>query len=583
MSENRQFLLQHDRMLGAMIIASSPLYSIYERARLARDARFDGLFFIAVRSTKIYCRPICPAPTPKPENVAYFATAFAAHAAGYRPCLRCRPELAPGGAWQRLGESLVDRALSMISDGVLEHTDVKQLAQRLGISARQLQRLFLSHVGTTPKIVHTHQRMLLAKQLLTETTLAITDVALAAGFRSIRQFNTAFLLHCAKAPSMLRKSHRATSAGEAQQAQNNTQVLRLRLGYRPPLDFPAMLQFLQKRAIPGIETITSNGYERIIGGVSGTCRIRVSLAERRHGKTSLAERRHGKISLAERRHGKTSLAERRHGKTSLEEQTALATAAQSRAELVLEVWDFSAPEIPGIVRHTRRLFDLDADLYAVNAALSESAILVPSLAIRPGLRVPGCWDGFELAVRAVLGQQVSVAGATTLARRLVAQFGASDPPTFPQPAQLCDANLEQIGLPKSRANTVRALARAVCAQQIDFGPGQTLEEFVRKFTMIPGIGAWTAHYVAMRALANPDAFPAGDLVLQNSLGTPARLSEKATEAYSQVWRPWRAYAVLHLWFSASDHGAQNKSIASDDAKQLQATNRQKPEPIRHVV
>jgi AraC family transcriptional regulator, regulatory protein of adaptative response / DNA-3-methyladenine glycosylase II len=525
-----------------MIDPFSNTHTIYDRARLARDARFDGLFFIAVRSTKIYCRPICPAPTPKAENVTYFATAFAAHAAGFRPCLRCRPELAPGGAWQRLGASLVDRALSMISDGALEHSGVEPLARRLGISSRQLQRLFLAHVGTTPKIVHTHQRMLLAKQLLTETALAITDVALASGFRSIRQFNAAFLLHCAKAPSMLRKNQRALGVGNLEQTKIDAQVLRLRLGYRPPLDFAAMLQFLHKRAIPGIETITPDGYERFVGGVSGACRIRVS-------------------------------------------------AAKLRAELVLEIWNASAPEIPAIVRRTRRLFDLDADLVAVHAVLRESPVLAQSIDRRPGLRVPGCWDGFELAVRAVLGQQISVAGATTLARRLVQQFGPQNGPAFVQPAQLCEANLEQIGLPKARANTLRALARAVCAHQIDFASGQSLEDFVRKFTIIPGIGAWTAHYVAMRALAHPDAFPAGDLVLQNRLGTqntsgpPKRLSEKATEAYSQAWRPWRAYAVLHLWFSASDDVTQaNPPLASlAKAGKLPSKMQQKPEPIPHVV
>jgi AraC family transcriptional regulator, regulatory protein of adaptative response / DNA-3-methyladenine glycosylase II len=491
-----------------MIDPTSATHRIYDRARFARDARFDGLFFIAVSSTKIYCRPICPAPSPKSQNVRYFATAFAAHAAGFRPCLRCRPELAPGNAWQRLGASLVDRALSMIADGALQDAAVSHLAQRLGVSARQLQRLFLAHVGTTPKIVHTHQRMLLAKQLLTETPLAITEVALASGFRSIRQFNAAFLQHCAKAPSALRKSHHAVGAN-AKIAAAHSAALRLRLSYRPPLDFAALLQFLQKRAIPGIETITATSYERHLGGVSGSCKIIVS-------------------------------------------------AAKLRPELVLEIWNFSAPEIPEIVRRARRLFDLDADLLAVHTALSGHPVLAQSLAVRPGLRVPGCWDGFELAVRAVLGQQVSVAGATTLARRLVAQFGAGAA-AFPTPARLCEAELEGIGLPKARANTLRALARAVCARQIDFAPGQNIEEFVRQFCLIPGIGPWTAHYVAMRALAHPDAFPAGDLVLQNVLGGAQRLSEKATQACSQAWRPWRAYAVLHLWFCANERAASKSS------------------------
>jgi len=417
-----------------------------DRARLARDARFDGVFFTAVRSTGIYCRPVCPAPPPKPRNITYYPTAAAAAAAGYRPCLRCRPELAPQ-AQQALAGQTVQRALALIHGGFLQEQPVADLATKLGLSARQLQRLFVERLGATPGQIHATHRLLLAKQLLTETTLAVTDVALAAGYNSLRRFNTAFLQGCGMAPTALRRQHQPLAADDG--------GLVLRLGYRPPLDFPRMLAFLRKRSLPGIELIGEDSYQRVLG----------------------------------------------------------------------------TPERPTLLRVT-------AD---------------PK---RPELRVPGGWDGFEVGVRAVLGQQVTVAAATTFARRLVDAYGAHLPGMssdfdrqFPAPEVLAEAPLESIGLPRSRAATVRALATACASGQLDFGPGQALEEFVARCVALPGIGPWTAQYIALRGLGQPDAFPAGDLVLQQVLGHAQgqRLSERATEARSQPWRPWRAYAVLHLW------------------------------------
>ncbi|KAB7770122.1 DNA-3-methyladenine glycosylase 2 family protein [Xanthomonas maliensis] len=470
-----------------------------DRARLARDARFDGLFFTAVRSTGIYCRPVCPAPPPKPGNVHYFPTAAAASAAGYRPCLRCRPELSPQ-AQQHLGEESVQRALAMIAEGVLQEQPVQTLATAVGMSARQLQRQFVQQLGATPIQVHGTRRLLLAKQLLTETTLPITEVALAAGFNSLRRFNAAFLQGCGMPPSALRKQRSEVPGG----------ALSLRLGYRPPLDWPAMLAFLQRRAIPGIEQVDAASYRRVVGTA---------------GSASLIE----------------------------------VTAAPQRAELLLRIGATDPRQIPRIVQRVRRLFDLDADLQAVHATFAQDPLLAEAIAHRPGLRVPGGWDGFEVAVRAVLGQQISVAGATTLAARLVAQYGDQLPDLppgldrrFPSPAQLAEAPLEQIGLPRSRAATLRALASACEQGRLHFSAGQRLPEFVAACTALPGIGAWTAQYIAMRALSHPDAFPAGDLVLQQVLGHPQRLSERATEARSQAWRPWRAYAVLHLWQLAND-------------------------------
>ncbi len=476
-----------------------PTYALCEQARLARDARFDGVFFTAVRSTGIYCRPVCPAPPPRRHNVDYYPTAAAAAAAGFRPCLRCRPELAPE-AQQHLQEETLRRGLGLIAEGLLQEQPVTALATRLGLSARQLQRLFVARLGATPAQIHANRRLLLAKQLLTETSLSATDVAMAAGFNSLRRFNDAFLRGCGMPPTAIRRQRGQVPCGE----------LVLRLGYRPPLDFAAMLQFLRRRALPGIEAIDGAVYRRVVGSP---------------GRASVLEVR----------------------------------ADPRRPELLLRLGDVDPRSIPDLVRRVRRLFDLDADLRTVHATLARDPLLAGAIERRPGLRVPGGWDGFEVAVRAVLGQQVSVAAATTLASRLVQQFGEPLPGMpegldrqFPSPARLADAPLEGIGLPRTRAATLRALAIACRDGQLDFSSGQGLEDFVQRCVALPGIGPWTAHYIALRALSLPDAFPAGDLVLQQVLGQGVRLSERATEARSQAWRPWRAYAVLHLWHLAAN-------------------------------
>jgi AraC family transcriptional regulator of adaptative response / DNA-3-methyladenine glycosylase II len=480
---------------------------VCDRARRAKDARFDGLFFTAVRSTGIYCRPVCPAPTPKPKNISYYPSAASASAAGYRPCLRCRPELSPG-AGARGGEAAVERALALIAEGWLQDQSMDTLAERVGIGARQLRRIFLAYAGATPMAVHSTRRLLLAKQLLTETTLPVTQVALAAGFNSLRRFNAAFSAGCGMPPSAIRR----------QRAEMPGTTLCLRMAYRPPLDFDLLLGFLRKRAIPGIERIGSDCYERVLGTTSASTFIRVS-------------------------------------------------ADPLRPELKLEISNADPRAIPDIVRRVRRVFDLDADLDAVASVLAEEPLLARGLRKRPGLRVPGGWDGFEVAVRAVLGQQVSVAGATTLARRLVDAFGErrSDgrpelDRAFPTPAALRDAPVETIGLPRARAATIRALATAVLEGRLDFSAGQGLSDFVASCVALPGIGPWTAHYLAMRGLGQPDAFPAGDLVLQQVLGGSKRLSERETEARSQAWRPWRAYAVLHLWHLSADTGENDDVV-----------------------
>ena len=469
-----------------------------EQARLSRDARFDGLFFVAVKSTRIYCRPMCPAPSPKPVNVSYYGNAAAAEAAGYRPCLRCRPELAPGdGTWRR-GDAVVARALKLIDQGVLAEQPLSVLAERVGIGERQLRRLFVDRLGAAPIGVHGTRRLLFAKQLLTETTLPITEVALASGFGSLRRFNTTFRDAYRMAPRDLRR-HPVASAED---------VLTLRLGYRPPYDFAAMLDFLRGRALPGVEMVDERSYARVIGPIATPGWLRVSAWP--DGEHALKLELHGTAS--------TRLLE--------------------------------------IVNRLRRMFDLDADPNAIAVALKGDHRLRPLLRKRPGLRLPSGWDGFEIAMRAIIGQQVSVAAARTFTARLAQEFGQALPADFaeglrhlfPTPEALADADLSRIGLTRTRADTVRTVARAVMEGRVDFRNDRTLDDFIARWVALPGIGPWTAHYIAMRALGHPDAFPADDLVLQKAVPTDgSRMTARALGERAQGWRPWRAYAVIHLW------------------------------------
>jgi AraC family transcriptional regulator of adaptative response / DNA-3-methyladenine glycosylase II len=472
-----------------------------EQARRSRDPRFDGLFFTAVLSTKIYCRPVCPAPMAK--RVDYYASAAAAEAAGYRPCLRCRPELSPNdGAWRR-GDAVVARALKLIEQGVLDEEPLAALAERVDIGERQLRRLFVERLGVPPIGVHGTRRLLFAKQLLTETSMPVTEVALAAGFGSLRRFNAAFLEAYRMAPRDLRKQ-RVEVPGE---------TLTLRLGYRPPHDFAAMLDFLRGRALPGVEVVDATSYSRVIGPAQMPGWLRVS-------------------------------------------QWPTSSRHTDEHALKLELHGAPPTRMLEIVNRLRRMFDLDADPRAIAEALSTDARLRPLLKQRPGLRVPSGWDGFEIAVRAIIGQQISVAGARTLAARLSQRFGqplsAPFAPgldhLFPTPEALADADLATIGLTRARAETVRTMARALLDGRVDFKPERTLDDFTSRWVALPGIGPWTAHYIALRALGHPDAFPADDLVLQRAVPNDgSRMTAKALGIRSEAWRPWRAYSVIHLW------------------------------------
>lgn len=479
-----------------------------ERARRSRDPRFDGLFFTAVTSTGIYCRPVCPAPAPLARHVRYYPNAAAAEAAGFRPCLRCRPELAPGDPAWRHGDDVVARTLGLIDEGALTEAPVAALAARIQLSERQLRRLFVERLGAPPIGVHGTRRLLLAKQLLTDTALPVTDVAMAAGFNSLRRFNTVFRAAYRMAPRDLRRQMPRQDASDG---------LTLRLGLRPPYDFEALLAFLRRRALPGIEVVTDNSYARAFAGHEGPGWWRVSRWAPRSGDPSHALR--------------------------------------------LEVFGARPTVLLALVTRVRRMFDLDADPDAIAAVLRRDPRLRPLVRRAPGLRVPGAWDGAEVAVRAVIGQQVSVAAARTLAMRVASRHGVALPESlqahglthlFPSPEVLAEQSLDGLGLTRDRALAIRGIARALLDGRVEITPGMPLETFVTQWTTLPGIGRWTAHYLAMRALSHPDACPVEDLVLRRawpgdgSTATPATLRREA-----ETWRPWRAYAAIHLWNDAA--------------------------------
>ncbi|MGA9852921.1 MAG: AlkA N-terminal domain-containing protein [Gammaproteobacteria bacterium] len=482
---------------------------ICDRARLARDPHFDGRFFIGVTSTGIYCRPICPTPHAKRLNVRYFPSAAAAAEAGFRPCLRCRPETAPGTpAWNGTSAT-VSRGLRLISEGALDKDSVDALSARLGVSARHLHRLFLQHLGAPPIAVAQTRRLHFAKQLISDTGLPMTQVALASGFKSIRRFNDIFHKLYGRAPSELRRLNHTARPG----AEEGQYVFRL--AYRPPYDWTSLLAFLAPRATPGIEEVAQGAYRRSI------------VFKKQHGILE--------VRLLKRTH---------------------ALEAHIR---------FPEPAcLLQIVTRVRVLFDLTADPAVIARHFRRDLLLGPMVKRYPGLRVPGAWNGFELAVRAVLGQQVTVRGATTLAGRLVQAYGEPLALTdtgglthvFPQAHVLADADLT--GMPRSRADSIRSLAQAVAASELSFDASVPDEGFLKRLTNIKGIGDWTAQYVAMRAFTEPDAFPASDLVLLRAANTGNALTPARLLKLAEVWRPWRAYAAMYLWRAASDQTAKRQ-------------------------
>ena len=474
------------------------------RALVTRDARFDGRLFVGVKTTGIYCRPICPARTAKRENMVFFPTAAAAQAAGFRPCLRCRPEISPELESWRGTSNTVSRALALIESGALDSGRVDELAERLGVGERQLRRLFRQHIGASPIAVAQTRRLLLAKQLIHETRLSMTEVAMAAGYGSVRRFNETFQKLFRRPPAALRRTR-----DRAGSAMNDAVVLKL--PYRPPYDWDAMLSFLAARAIPGVEVVTAQRYARTVE-LQGICGI-------------------------------------------------LSVEPGKGAWLRATIRFPRLGSLPTIIARVRRVFDLAADPVAIGGDLAKDPALAPLVTARPGLRVPGAWDGFELAVRAILGQQITVAAATRLLGKLVSMHGTpldeqwrgveGLTSVFPRPEPLAQADLSLLGIPGARATALSSLAATVVADPLIFGARRSLDDAIERLRSLSGVGEWTAQYIAMRELREPDAFPAADIGLMRAMTDDQgrRPTPRELLARAEVWRPWRAYAALHLWAS----------------------------------
>jgi AraC family transcriptional regulator of adaptative response / DNA-3-methyladenine glycosylase II len=492
-----------------MTLNASALYN----ALAARDARFDGVFYVGVTSTRIYCRPVCTARTPKAANCRFFQSAESAEKANFRPCLKCRPELAPGNApvddaqriaalvAQRIDEGMVDEASGRGSSGAREAA-LERIARRFGWSSRQIRRIVQRELGVSPIELVQTRRLLLAKQLLTETSLPVSKVAFASGFASLRRFNAAFRDRYRMPPTRFRKA-----ADPATDAAAASDTFTLQLAYRPPFDWNGLLRFLDARSVAGVEHVADGAYLRTvrIGTHRGWIRVDHS---------------------------------------------------PERRVLRVELTQSLTPVLPALLGRLRHQFDLNARPDVIAGHLAQDPLLARVLKANPGLRVPGSFDGFELAVRAVLGQQVTVKGATTLARRFAAKFGdgiktphAELERLSPSARRVADASVDDIaslGIIATRAACIIALAREISAGRLALEPGADPEATIAKLVALPGIGAWTAQYIAMRALRWPDAFPKEDIALRKKLGG---VSAARAEAVSASWRPWRSYATLHLWNS----------------------------------
>jgi AraC family transcriptional regulator of adaptative response / DNA-3-methyladenine glycosylase II len=475
------------------------------RAVDSRDQRFDGWFFTAVTSTGIYCRPSCPAITPKRENVTFFPSAAAAQRAGFRACKRCLPDAVPGSPEWDVRADLVGRAMRLIGDGVVDREGVPGLASRLGYTERHLNRLLTAELGAGPLALARAQRAQTARILIETTDLGLAEIAFASGFGSVRQFNDTIQEVYAQAPSQLRERRRLTAAEPG--------TISLRLPYRSPLHIPALLDFLELRALPGVEERSGDTYRRGLILPHGSATVALTPADRWVSAT---------LRLSDVR------------------------------------------DLAPAVARCRRLFDLDADPDAVDATLGADVALGASIKTEPGVRVPRAVDGFEMAVRAIVGQQVSVPGARTTLTRMIRAAGDFDGTPqvdaasgsgagvglvgFPAARVVADLPDSAFGMPAARRDTIRRLAEAVADGKIDLEPGADREESVAKLMELPGIGAWTAGYVAMRAIGDPDVFLETDLAVRRgaaALGLPS--TPKALEKHAERWRPWRSYALIRLW------------------------------------
>jgi len=472
----------------------------YYSALRARDPRFDGVFFVGVTSTGIYCRPICPVKTPKEANCRFFPTAQAAEKQLFRPCLRCRPELAPGNAPVDDAHRIAHLIAQRIEEGLIDGgAGLEDIAAQFELSSRQIRRIVQGEMGISPIELMQSRRLLLAKQLLTETALPVTEIAFASGFSSLRRFNDAFRIRYRMPPTRLRKQ--VLSGGE--EADSGTSIVQL--VYRPPYDWQGVLDFLKMRLIKEIEWIDGDCYYRTI----------------RLGKLK------GWVSV-------------RH--------------EPSKRALMVRFTHSLTPALPALLGRLKNLFDLSARPDLIAAQLGKDKFLRKMVARNQGLRVPGAFDGFEMALRAVLGQQITVKAATTLACRFAEAFGEKIkmpypqlsrlPPTPEKIARTRGSDISRLGIIGTRARSIIALAQALAAGTMNLDAGADPDFTINQLAALPGIGPWTAHYIAMRALRWPDAFPKDDIAVRNNLGG---VTAKRAEELSQAWRPWRSYAVLHIW------------------------------------
>jgi AraC family transcriptional regulator of adaptative response / DNA-3-methyladenine glycosylase II len=474
----------------------------YYRALVSRDPRFDGVFFVGVTSTRIYCRPICPVKTPKQANCRFFHSAEAAEKERFRPCLRCRPELAPGSAPVDDAHRIAHLIAIRIDEGLIDGTaNMEDIGEQFQLSSRQIRRIVQKELGVSPIELMQTRRLLLAKQLLTETRLPVTEIAFASGFSSLRRFNDAFNSHYRMPPTRLRKIAAASATEEI----SSSKTYVVQLTYRAPYDWQGILEFLRARMIKDVEWITADAYYRTV----------------RLGKYK------GWIAV-------------KH-------------APEKRA-LLVEFTHSLTPALPALLGRLRNLFDLSARPDLIAAQLMQDKILRKAVTRNPGLRVPGAFDGFEMAVRAVLGQQVTVKAATTLACRFADAFGETIETPFaelnrfsPLPERIARTSVDSIarlGIVSVRARGIIALAKAYVSGELRLDVSSNPENAIDQLTAIPGIGQWTAHYIAMRALRWPDAFPKEDIAVRNNLGG---VTSRQAEEMSKIWSPWRSYAVLHIW------------------------------------
>jgi AraC family transcriptional regulator of adaptative response / DNA-3-methyladenine glycosylase II len=469
-------------------------------ALAARDRRFDGVFYVGVTSTGIYCRPVCTAKTPKAANCRFFESREGAEKAGFRPCLRCRPELAPGTAPVDDSHRIAALVARRIDEGMLDDGGgIEDVAAKFGWSSRQIRRIVQKELGVSPIELAMTRRLLLAKQLLTETSLPITEVAFASGFASLRRFNDAFGTRYGMPPSRFRKAAMSGAARDAGAA-----TFTLRLGYRSPFDWEGLLEFLSARTLAGVEAASHDEYRRTVRLGHHRGRIRVRNDSAHHN-------------------------------------------------LLVEVTHSLTPVLPALLGRLRALFDLDARPDVISAHLAADSRIAKRVRANRGLRVPGAFDGFEIAVRAILGQQVSVKAATTLSGRFAELLGepfdsADDlqrlTPTAERIASASVADIAALGIVRTRAASIVRLAEEVASGGLVLEAGVDPDRTMEQLVSLPGIGPWTAHYIAMRALRWPDAFPRDDLILRKRLGG---VSASRAEQESAAWRPWRSYATLHLW------------------------------------